>query len=165
MSGNFSIRQFLQFSHDDDLSILQRERFDAIPQWRHTRFLNQAGFGGHGTVGSVGRFVKGNVGESVFLPATPSETCVADDRHQPCLAIPALEAVEKAEGAQVCFLNDILRVIFIARQPAREVVGDFKCGRIVSSKSVSLVDPSIRDSSRKPFGSLGVARFPVRGSV
>jgi len=63
---------------------------------------------------------------------------------------PRLEAVEKAEGAQVCFLNDILRVIFIARQPAREVVADFKCGRIVSSKSVSL--------AIHPFGTLRASR-------
>jgi len=52
----------------------------------------------------------------------PCVARVAHDRQQQGTHIPTLVSVEKAKGAQKGLLRHILSVLFVSRQPVREVV-------------------------------------------
>jgi hypothetical protein len=53
----------------------------------------------------------------------PGIAGIPDNSHEPCARIAASEAGKESEGAQVCFLDHVLGIVFIARQPACQVVG------------------------------------------
>jgi hypothetical protein len=52
----------------------------------------------------------------------PRVARIAHDREQPRPHVSALVAIEKSKRAQKSFLRHILRVLFVPRQPAREIV-------------------------------------------
>src|SRR5579871_1943697 len=55
--------------------------------------------------------------------AQPAIAGVAHDRQQPGAAIPALKSGVESQGAQAGFLYDIFRILVVACQPARQIVG------------------------------------------
>ena len=56
----------------------------------------------------------------------PGIESIPDNFQEPGTRIAATEAGKESESAQVCFLDYVLGVLLIARQPAREVVGGIK---------------------------------------
>ncbi len=52
----------------------------------------------------------------------PGVASISHDREEPCPHVATLVAVEKTERAQAGFLRNVLRVLIVPRQPAREVV-------------------------------------------
>src|SRR5256885_11315237 len=60
--------------------------------------------------------------KSPLFPYPTLFRSVAHNREKPRPRL-AAQAVEEAEGAQHCLLHDVLRVVIIAREPAREVIG------------------------------------------
>src|SRR6266540_3392798 len=51
------------------------------------------------------------------------ERAVADDREQPRPRVAAREAVEVTERAEGRILNDVLRIVLVANEVPREIVG------------------------------------------
>jgi hypothetical protein len=47
---------------------------------------------------------------------------IAHDRQQPGPPVAALKTCKVAAGAQVCFLNHVLRLSFVTHQPASKIV-------------------------------------------
>jgi len=60
-----------------------------------------------------------------FLPPVALEPIVkgvANDAQQPGTAVAAPESAQKLEGSQVGFLDDVLRVRLVAREPACQII-------------------------------------------
>jgi hypothetical protein len=70
----------------------------------------------------VAPFVKKNHCRFIPFLTTPSQAGIADDREQPGFTVPAAEAIEKTESAQIRFLHDILRILLISCQPERKIM-------------------------------------------
>jgi hypothetical protein len=56
----------------------------------------------------------------------PRIESIPDNFQEPRTGVAAVEAREESESAQICFLDHILRIPLIARQPARQVVSGVK---------------------------------------
>jgi hypothetical protein len=66
----------------------------------------------------VGHLIERLIAHVPFFMATPRNTGIAHYCHQPRFSIPAPVAVKEPEGAQVRFLDYVLRVMLIAGQPS-----------------------------------------------
>src|SRR5262252_5464019 len=67
-------------------------------------------------------FVEDHLRLTAPLAAAPTIAGVPDHCQQPGLAVTAAEAIEESESPQVRLLRYILRVMFIAHQPAGETI-------------------------------------------
>jgi hypothetical protein len=71
---------------------------------------------------------------------------IADNRQNPAAPVPAMKAIKGFEGAQVCLLHKVFRVVVIAGEPARQVVSRSKMrqqGCLKVRKSIWLRQPPV----------------------
>src|SRR5579862_673097 len=116
------VRQFFQLPHHQYAAKLRRKGLHTVAQARKVSFGCQLA-PGRGQVRAVMMdfFIERYLCHSVFA-AAPGETGVTYHCQQPRFTISAPEAVEVAERAQIGLLNDIFRIVLVAREPMREVV-------------------------------------------
>ena len=75
---------------------------------------------------------------------------ISDNRQQPSPAVGAVESAERFERTQISLLNDVLRILFVAKQPSRQIVRSIKM-RAASLLQKTLaplseIDPALRAS-------------------
>jgi hypothetical protein len=146
--GDFFVRHVFQFAQHDHLAKRWRQCLDRGVDAAAPR----ASLPQHGRVGHsrwrrdavLVLIVEGErLGQRVVLPQ-PVVAGVAHDAQQPWPRVVAAQAVEKTERAQIGLLHRIVRVLFVAQQPAREVVGRAQmrqCRRFEVSRAVGQRNP------------------------
>ena len=70
----------------------------------------------------MSRFIENNSRQITHFAAAPGEARVAHDLEQPGLPISTFVAVKESKGAQVGFLDHVLCIMLIPRQPPRQVI-------------------------------------------
>ena len=107
---------------DDDLAGLGGEFFEGGVEGFGVGFLAE-GFALGGVIGGLMdglvEGLGGGVGARFF---EHGEADVADDGHDPGLALGAAEGGECLVGAEVCVLDGILGVVVVVKKPAGEIV-------------------------------------------
>ena len=115
---------------DDHLPEFRRELLQRPAQ---EPSLDLAPFDGIGLGRIVGRSVKVVLeGHGLRLPpllAQPRITDIADDGEQPGSAVSAAEAVEGTMRPQAGVLHGILRIVWVAQQPAGKIIGGVQMGQ------------------------------------
>src|SRR5262245_62738665 len=71
----------------------------------------------------------------VAMRPAPCVAAVPDDREQPCALVATAKASEVAPGPEVCFLDNVLCVVFIAQEIASKRVRIIHQGDDVRLKS------------------------------
>src|SRR5438128_2673050 len=122
--GDFLVRQSFQLSKDNHLAKFQRQLFQGLVKklviLLSKQELLRAGCLVCGRVNVLIEYRR-RLATAVLLE--PGETSVANDRQQPSSPRVAMKASKELDRPQGRFLDDVLGVVIVAGQPAREVIG------------------------------------------